>query len=213
MKLDSFSCGCVMTPGHLKLHRLSFEFDNSSWLLGEANGWEQLDSVSQSSSTPCSRTGNPVPNLFPLHHSNANSRSDLSSHETFTYVKKRFRFCSAVLRLCVAWWAALTLLSGTFCQRMEESCAYSSLPNWKFKQTWFNTEVSCTVSTTLHQTVSRGVFQPELIKPWFCGSSPLGRTGITMSYIQMGNKHRDRKNAFSHSSSWIKGSLSLAPQS
>lgn len=126
-------------------------------------------------STPCSCPGTPVPNPFPLHHSNANSRPNLPSHETFTFTG----FCLAIPRLCVAWWAALTLLSGTFCQRVAEYCAYPSLPNWKFKQTWFNTGVSCTVSTMLHQAASRGIFQPELIKPWFYGSSPLGKTGVT----------------------------------
>lgn len=143
-------------------------------------------------STPCSCTGTPVPNPFPLHHSDASSRPDLPSHETFTYVKKRHTFCLAIPRLCVAWWAALTLLSGTFCQRIAEYCAYPSLPNWKFKQSWFNTEVSCTASMTLHQAASRGISQSELIKPWFYGSSPLGRTGVTMPYIQMENKARDR---------------------
>lgn len=52
-----------------------------------------------------------------------------------TCVKKRFRSCLAIPRLCVAWWAALTLLSGTFSQRMAEHCAYPSLPNSKFKPT------------------------------------------------------------------------------
>lgn len=43
----------------------------------------------------------------------------------------------------------------------------------KFKvqtnKTLFNTEVSCTVSTMLHQAAFRGIFQPDLI----CGSMVL----------------------------------------
>lgn len=175
MKWDSLSCGCVMAPGHLKLHRLSFEFDNSSWLLGEANGWEQLDNVSQSSQHTLFLHRDSSPKPFPSAPLQCKQQAWPSLSGDF-YL---YQILLAIPRLCVAWWAALTLLSGTCCQRMAEYCAYPSLPNWKFKQTWFNTGVSCTVSTMLHQAASRGIFQPELIKPWFYGSSPLGKTGVT----------------------------------
>lgn len=162
MKLGSFSCGCVMARGHLKLHRLSFEFDNPSWLLWEVNGWEQLDSVSQSSQHILFLHRDSSPKPFP-------SAPLQCKQQTWLSLPWDFYLCKKETRVLLGYSWTLCFLMGSFNSALwhflSEDCRALCLPfSSKLKtqtdKIWFNTEVSCTVSTTLDQAAPRGVFQP-----------------------------------------------------